>query len=430
MSLGLVWFRRDLRLRDNEVLTEALRQFDQILPVYVLDPREWGKSPYGFRRTGVFRTRFLRESLGVLRRGLQNRAGDLWVAKGEPEEVLPDLVRRYGVSGVFASKEVTWEEEQVERRLVEGLEGVCSVRWFRGQTLVHPADLPFEVGSLPMVFTAFRRRVEAAWVVRPELPTPGLISCPENIERSGVADLDGDWSGEAVDDERSVLRFRGGETEGLGRLESYIWVGDHLRNYKETRNGLVGADYSSKLSPWLALGSLSPRTVYFEVQRYESERVKNESTYWLVFELLWRDFFRFLAEKVGRQLFCSKGFRNNLMPAGGRDSLVISRWLEGRTGRAFVDAGMRELRLTGYLSNRMRQNVASYFVHDLGQDWRIGAEWFESALVDYDVCSNWGNWAYLAGVGTDPREGRRFNVEGQAERYDPEGEYRKLWVER
>jgi deoxyribodipyrimidine photo-lyase len=103
--------------------------------------------------------------------------------------------------------------------------------------------------------------------------------------------------------------------------------------------------------------------------------------------------------------------------------------VSGNTGNRFIDANMRELLLTGFMSNRGRQNVASYFVHELGLDWRLGAQYFEEALVDYDVYSNWGNWAYLAGVGNDPRANRRFNITRQADMYDPAGSYQKLWLD-
>lgn len=103
------------------------------------------------------------------------------------------------------------------------------------------------------------------------------------------------------------------------------------------------------------------------------------------------------------------------------------RWCAGRTGHALVDAGMRELESTGWLSNRMRQIVASYLIHDLGSDWRAGAAWFESRLIDFDVFSNQGNWAYIAGRGTDPRGGRRFDPDKQAREHDPDGRYRRMW---
>jgi deoxyribodipyrimidine photo-lyase len=186
-------------------------------------------------------------------------------------------------------------------------------------------------------------------------------------------------------------------------------------------------DYSSKLSPWLALGCISPRTIYTEVKRYEKERVKNDSTYWLVFELIWRDYFRFIAKKHGIKLFHVSGIRNQV-DSWRRDKAQFKRWAEGKTGVPFVDANMRELNATGFMSNRGRQIVASFLVNDLGIDWTWGASYFESLLVDYDVCSNWGNWMYVGGVGNDPRENRYFNILRQAKNYDRNGDFVRLWI--
>jgi len=166
--------------------------------------------------------------------------------------------------------------------------------------------------------------------------------------------------------------------------------------------------------------------VYEEVQRYEDERVSNEDTYWLVFELLWRDFFQFQFLKHGADLFTRSGIRG-VEKRWREDREAFRRWADGETGVPFVDANMRELNATGYMSNRGRQNVASFLADFLEIDWRMGAAYFESRLVDYDVCSNWGNWAYQAGVGNDSRD-NYFYVPGQAERYDPEAEYVKHWI--
>ena len=226
---------------------------------------------------------------------------------------------------------------------------------------------------------------------------------------------------------RAVHPFPGGERAAWKRIRDYFWKGDHLHRYKETRNGLLGANFSTKFSPWLALGCLSPRDIHREVIRYESERVANRSTYWLVFELLWREYFHWLLHKYGDRFFHHGGIRGRA-PRSRPDPERILAWCEGCTGVPFVDANMRELNDTGYMSNRGRQNVASFLVKDLKQDWRVGAEYFESRLLDYDVASNWGNWNYVAGVGTDPREDRYFNVLLQARRYDPEGSYVRHWL--
>ena len=158
---------------------------------------------------------------------------------------------------------------------------------------------------------------------------------------------------------------------------------------------------------------------------FEAEHGASDSSYWLWFELLWRDYFRLLQRKYGRRLFNGSGLKGNASPP--HDAAAFDRWRSGQTGHALIDAGMRELAATGYISNRMRQIVASYLIHELGCDWRAGAAWFESCLIDFDVCSNQGNWLYIAGFGTDPRGGRRFNPNKQAAEHDADGHYRALW---
>jgi deoxyribodipyrimidine photo-lyase len=190
---------------------------------------------------------------------------------------------------------------------------------------------------------------------------------------------------------------------------------------------MLGADYSSKFSPWLALGCLSPRYVCQQVDKYEQERVENDSTYWLIFELLWRDYFRYICAKHGKKIFYRSGLQGvNL--AWQEDWERFDLWREGKTGFPLIDANMRELAATGFMSNRGRQNVGSFLTKNLGIDWRMGAEWFESCLIDYDVCSNWGNWNYTAGVGNDARGFRFFNISKQSQDYDRDGKYVKHWL--
>jgi deoxyribodipyrimidine photo-lyase len=230
----------------------------------------------------------------------------------------------------------------------------------------------------------------------------------------------------ATHDPRSSCASHGARAHGLARIEQWFWADDCVARYKETRDGLVGADFSSRLSPWLALGTISPREVAAEIRRYESERTANDSTYWLFFELLWRDYFHFWVRRWQGRAFKASGVLGRT-PCGARDRESFAAWCDGTTGEPFVDAGMRELRATGQLSNRARQNVASWLARIVGIDWRWGAAWFESQLIDFDVGPNWGNWQYVAGVGNDPRN-RVFDVRGQAERYDGDGAYRARWA--
>jgi deoxyribodipyrimidine photo-lyase len=201
-----------------------------------------------------------------------------------------------------------------------------------------------------------------------------------------------------------------------------------VAHYKETRNGLVGPDYSSKLSPWLSQGCLSPKLLYYELKRYEREREQNESTYWLFFELLWRDFFRLMGKKYGNRIFLKGGIQGKDLRQLKDNRDLFDLWAEGRTGVPFVDANMREISATGWMSSRGRQNVASFLVRDLKVNWQLGAEYFESQLLDYDPCSNWGNWNYVAGIGSDLREDRYFNILTQAKNYDPQGEFVRRWI--
>ncbi|NDC31277.1 MAG: cryptochrome DASH, partial [Bacteroidetes bacterium] len=185
-----------------------------------------------------------------------------------------------------------------------------------------------------------------------------------------------------------------------------------------------GENYSSKFSAWLSMGCLSAREIFQEIKKYEAQYTANESSYWMVFELIWRDYFRFIMKKYKHRFFMPNGIKKSGVQTHKHNPALFEKWINGQTGNDFIDANMLELKLSGFMSNRGRQNVASYLCHNLKLDWRYGAAYFEQQLIDYDVCSNWGNWAYVAGVGNDPRENRVFNIEKQANDYDKNKIYR------
>lgn len=429
---AIVWFRQDLRLHDNEALQDALRNVYEVIPVYVFDERVFkGQTNFGFPKTGKYRAKFILESVADLRQSLRKLNSDLIVRVGNPEEVLFELAKECKSSWIFCNRERTAEELKVQDKLEQKLWSIGQeMRYNRGKMLYYTADLPFPVQHTPDVFTQFRKEVERIVPVREPLNRPDKTFNPLTVEVSpGEIPTLADFGHEEFElDSRAVLNFKGGETEGLKRLNYYLWESNLIKDYKETRNGLLGGDYSSKFSPWLAQGCLSPKMIYHELKRYEAERGANESTYWLFFELLWRDFFRFMGKKHGSKIFQIGGTRGAADPKWKNDQGLLKTWIDGKTGVPFVDANMLELKHTGFMSNRGRQNVASYLVKDLGVNWQMGAEYFESVLVDYDVCSNWGNWNYVAGVGSDPREDRYFNTETQAKRYDPHGDYVRHWL--
>ena len=423
-----VWFRRDLRVLDHAPLLAAARE-GPVVCVWCVDPRESGVSrEAGLPRLGAHRARFLVESLADLRAGLRRLGGELLVRRGCPEQVLPALARQQGWSKLLFHRLVGTEEERVERAVEAAMAAVpCQVAKFWDRTLVPLDALPFEVAATPEVFTSFRQKVEALVGAAPPLPgVTGLIAAHPELDPGPMPTLAEFGLDEPVPDPRAVLPFRGGETAGRARLAAWLWDEDRLRTYKQTRNGMIGAGYSSKLSPWLALGCLSARQVQAEITRYEAERVRNESTWWLTFELLWRDYFQLIACKHGARLFAAGGLRGLAVP-WRRDAAAFERWCTGRTGIPLIDANQRELLATGYLSNRGRQIVASFLTKNLGLDWRWGAEWFEARLIDHDVAANFGNWCYAAGVGNDARGFRYFDIAVQAAKYDCDGDYVKLW---
>lgn len=427
-STALVWFREDLRLHDHEPLTEALRSAESVVPVYCLDPRLWRETDFGWAKTGPRRIQFLLESLEDLRRQLQALGSNLVFCLQKPELALPALAAQLGADTVYATGYATTEEIAAQRRVREKLAEVgADLKLSYGHTLLHPADLPFSREQLPDIFTQFRKAVESRTRIRPTLPHPQVMPpLPSGLEVGVLPSLT-DLGMQIPQSREGDYQVKGGETAGLAHWKQYL---EERRpsSYKETRNGLLGMGYSSKLSAWLALGCLSPRRVYEDLKQYEAEYGANDSTYWLVFELLWRDYFHFVAMKFGSRLFRPGGLKDYDNRRLRRDADRLQGWMEGRTGQPFVDACMRQLVQTGFMSNRGRQNVASYLVHDLGQDWIVGAAFFEHHLIDYDPASNWANWCYVAGVGNDPRENRKFNVDKQARDYDPDGSFRQFYL--
>nr|AUZ41843.1 cryptochrome DASH [Dimocarpus longan] len=447
---AIVWFRNDLRVLDNEALFKAWLSSDMLLPVYCVDPRLFQTTYiFGFPKTGALRGQFLIDCLDDLRKNLINRGLNLMIQHGKPEEIIPSLAKSFGAHSVYAQKETCSEEVNVENLVRKRLGKLVLSSWSSsslskdefenknsskspklqliwGTTMYHLDDIPFTSSSIPDVYTQFRKSVEAKSKVR------GCIKIPASL---GPAPSVDDWGSVPYINQLGLqsqkvskgMKFVGGESAALGRAYEYFWKKDLLRVYKETRNGMLGPDYSTKFSPWLASGSLSPRYIHEEVKRYESERQANDSTYWVLFELIWRDYFRFISLKHGNALFHLGGPRK-VEYKWSQDQKLFESWRDGCTGYPLIDANMKELATTGFMSNRGRQIVCSFLVRDMGIDWRMGAEWFETCLLDYDPCSNYGNWNYGAGVGNDPREDRYFSIPKQAQTYDPEGEYVAYWL--
>ena len=423
----LVWFRNDLRATDHMGLKKAIDSGLKVIAYYTFNPNHYETQAWGFKKTGRFRSQFLIESIRALEASLKVMNISLIIDSKPPEEGLPNLIKKYQVKLIYLQHEWTEEEKKEEEALAEQIDP--SIGWKRHyeQFLFHPSDIPFSRSQIPEMFGAFRKRCEQEIKVRPLSTVISPLDPSNLIEGTGDLPSLGDLGLESFEQgESTAFPFGGGTAAGMERLDYYFWKKKKLSYYKNTRNGLLGTDYSSKFSPWLANGSLSPKLIYWEIKRYEKEIQKNQSTYWLIFELIWRDYFKYISLKHGNKVFKIGGIldRDYNWKA---DRGLFNEWANGKTYEPFVNANMIELNQTGWMSNRGRQNVASFFSKDMKMDWRIGAAYFESLLVDYDVHSNYGNWMYVSGVGNDPRE-RKFDLKWQAERYDPQGKYQKLWL--
>ncbi len=420
----LAWFRNDLRIHDNEILAEAVRKSTQVLPVYCFDPRYFMVSPSGMHKTGPLRAAFLLESVRDLKASLQQLGGDLLIVVGKPEEVIPEIAEKYQVSEVYHHREVASEETDISSMVEAALwKRHINLKHFIGHTLYHKEDLPFPIKDIPDAFATFRKKIERDSMIRKGFGRPEAVRVPAEMETSEVPELYALGLKPQEADERQAVRFRGGETEGLSRMQDYIWQQDFCKADKSVR-GRAGIHQSSRLSPWISLGCLSTRRIYWEIKKYERERGTNDATYGLIYELLWRDYFRFMFKKHGTPFFAES------TPAEGKpvSDHAFDRWKDGRTGSPFVDANMRELNATGYMSAWGRKAVASFLVRELNVDWTLGARYFEEQLIDYSPASNWGNWAHIAGLRIDPRDSKVTALQKLASECDPRGDYVRRWV--
>ncbi|TKY52513.1 Blue-light photoreceptor PHR2 [Spatholobus suberectus] len=316
----VVWFRNDLRVRDNECLAAANNESLSVLPVYCFDPADYGKSASGFDKTGPYRAAFLIESVSDLRRSLQARGSDLVVRVGKPETVLVELAKAVGADAVYAHGEVSHDEVKAEERVEAAMkEENVEVKYFWGSTLYHVEDLPFKLEDMPSNYGGFRDRVQKLEIRKTVEALDQLKGMPSrgDVEPGDIPslmDLGLNPSATMLQDGKSAANASmvGGETEALQRLKKFA-AECEAQPHKGSKDGtqsIYGANFSCKISPWLAMGCLSPRTMYDELKKTATRAVSASAnwndggngasktgTNWLMFELLWRDFFRFITKK-------------------------------------------------------------------------------------------------------------------------------------
>ncbi|KAK0632211.1 DNA photolyase, FAD-binding/Cryptochrome [Immersiella caudata] len=516
MKCVICLLRKDLRCNDHPSFHHLVAEthgYDNLLPVYVFPSHQINLSglvqgndenPHpaptsyvgNYSRCGPHRAAFIGQSVWDMKESLEALGSGLIIRAGAIVDVVRDLAKGleqngYHVGAVWMTSHEGTEEKADEKAVVSLCEeiGADSKVWVDEKYFIDDRDLEQTHEELPDIFTTYRKTCEPLREKpRPVLPSLEAGSLPKFPDLSAIPPqtrpfvipetLDGlvealvkpvasflENAPEFPEKATSAHPFKGGETKAMQRLLHLI-QSEGMKNYKSTRNGLIGTEFSTKLSAYLALGCITARQIHHHLLAYEDgtntafEKVdgygagENEGTAAIRFELLWRDYMRLCHQKFGDKLFRLEGFKgyedgNNTAedkkakwktankerappdqsPDPDRVAEILKRFNAGTTGMGLIDAAQRELLHTGYASNRARQNVASFLAKHLDIDWRYGAEWYEMLLVDYDVSSNWANWQYVSGVGNDPRsEVRMFNPVKQAFDYDKDGEYVRSWV--
>jgi deoxyribodipyrimidine photo-lyase len=395
MSTAVVLFTRDLRVHDNPALAAACASAERVVPLFVFDPD---------LRTSPRRRRFLIESLADLADSLRKRGGDLVVRRGDPVAETIAVARSVGASHVLLAADVSAYAERRHRRLTdEAATHRLRVTRHDGVSVVPPGEVrPTGGGSHYQVFTPYWR----VWRERPrraERPAPRRVTLPDGIDPGALP---------AADRGAPNATFPGGEAEARRRLRAWLRRADR---YADTHDEL-DADATSRLSPYLHLGCVSPLTVASAAGPAEA----------FVRQLCWRDFFHQLLAAF--PALARRAYRPGAHEDWRHDEDALAAWRAGRTGVPIVDAGMRQLAAEGFMHNRARLITASFLTKRLGVDWRQGARWYARSLLDADLANNNGNWQWVAGTGTDTKPYRRFNPVRQALRFDPDGAYVRRWV--
>ncbi|WP_111643058.1 DASH family cryptochrome [Marinimicrobium alkaliphilum] len=414
IQTAIYWFNNDLRIADNPALQQAALHSQKLICVCWPEAPWTRSSLYPQATPGAERQRFREEALTDLSQRLSKLGQTLYVIRADLLGTLKSLIAEQRVDALFRSVQAGEYENRYWHNLGVSHPGL-TLREFHTHTLFRPNELPFDIEELPSTFSGFRKRVEKLNVAPPLGTVVSLPPAPKSVSLPlWPADVGADSP------------IAGGESAAERHVRDYF-ADNRAHTYKETRNALDDWNSSTKFSPWLALGCVSAKTLVQHLRTYERTHGANDSSYWIYFELLWREYFQWYAHKHRQHLYRFSGIGTR-RPLTSFYPERFRKWCRGETPYPLVNACMKQLLATGYMSNRGRQIAASCLIHELKCDWRYGAAFFEQHLLDYDVASNWGNWQYIAGVGADPRGGRHFNIDKQAQIWDPNGEFINRWA--
>lgn len=407
----LVWFRNDLRLHDNEVLSEAVHKADVVIPVYCFDPRYYSNNQYGNKNTGVLRAQFILECVQNLKDNLTAIQSDLMTFVGLPEEILPRLVAKYEVDEVYHHREVAFRETSISEKVEAAIwqSNRINLRHFIGHTLYHKEDLPFPIRDIPESFSLFRKKIERESTVRPPIASITQIISPQHLEKTKMPTLD-DLGYSSL--EQATLphkALQGGEDQALHKMETVI---------APTFQGLY--DFSL-ISPYLAHGTLSPSVFYHKLVEGNTLNKNNKSYERRISRLLWRDYFRFMLKKYPNIYFRERGFAKQPIDSTSYGNEDPQFFFNGNTGVHFIDQSIEVLKATGNLPSNIRTILALYFIQETGKSWLEGASFFEEHLIDYSPSTTYGYWAHLAQVGTSVKDNSKISWEQALKKSFPDG---------
>ncbi|MGO1243661.1 MAG: deoxyribodipyrimidine photo-lyase [Sphingobacterium sp.] len=389
----LVWFRNDLRVQDNEILSEAVNKADITIPVYFFDPRYFKTNDDGFQNTGILRTQFLIETVQALKHSLQELGADLLTFIGKPEDHLGTLCAKYDVTEVYHHREVAYRETQISERVEAALwEQKINLKHFIGHTLYHKEDLPIPIKDIPDNFAAFKKKVEKESFVRPTIdPIETIITHP-HLEHTQIATLGelGYHEDSSLDDKR----IQGGERRALQTIAQTLSL-----NYSEI-------DDYNLVSPYIAVGAVSPIFYYHEIKAAYSPNKKKKYDQ-LILRLMWRDYFRFMLKKYPNIFF-----KNHDVSTDVKNSIeVLQQWLTGQSEHPVIQDLKNQMQQIGNLPYAHREILAAYMIQHLHVNHLAGARVFEEYFLDYAPATVYGYWLHFAQKGTSLKDNLKTSWE-------------------
>lgn len=417
----LFWFRHNLRLKDNPALAYAVQQKRPIVFVFIDD--DINLRPYG----GASRW-WLNKSLPLLNRSLAEIGSQLFTFQGDSTEILLKLVEISGATQIIAQRQFEPDARTLESKIIKSCEKLgCEVSLFDGYLLADPDTVKSKTGTPYKVFTPFWKECSQRLHISKPIPAPKKIVTDSALENK-IAKLKPFKAVKFSDpigwSEKLENYWNPGEESAHEHLQNFL--SSAIGNYAEGRD-VPSSESTSKLSPYLHFGEISPNTVLYEVNRRKNEKDSDHAKSFKS-EVGWREFNHHLLwhwPNLAKQPFQPK-FK--AFPWRKKTNKV-KQWEKGLTGIPIVDAGMRELWETGWMHNRVRMIVASLLVKNMMFDWKLGEKWFWDTLVDANMANNGGGWQWVAGCGADAAPYFRiFNPVTQAERFDKQARYIKHWV--